>query len=80
MTNGKDPINSNSFDPQIDAKGGISNERISEINKGLTKREYFAAMAMQGILSSGRTDITDSIRIAELSVYQSDVLIKSLNE
>ena len=40
---------------------------------GLTKREYFAAMAMQGLLSAGRQDI-------ELAVNYADELINELNK
>lgn len=50
---------------------------------GLTKREYFAAIAMQGLLSS---DIRSESRplweasdIAEMAVDQADALITALN-
>ena len=46
---------------------------------GLTKREYFATMAMQGILSS---DINSNLSIGtvtEYAVRQADSLIKALN-
>ncbi len=44
----------------------------------LTKREYFAAMAMQGLV---RMDLSISeSKIAELSVMQADALIKQLNK
>ena len=47
------------------------------ITKGLTKREYFAAMALQGLLAKYGTDyesacVKDSVGIA-------DALIKALN-
>lgn len=77
MTNGNKPINS-----------------IPDLNNhpsdwyGLTKREYFASMAMQGLLTrvpkrlDGETDlgILESKRIAEESVIMADELIKALNE
>jgi len=57
---------------------------------GLTKREYFAAMAMQGMLSGDHqsdaiADQVDSIdefynKIAELSTEYADALIKELNK
>ena len=48
------------------------------INKGLTKREYFAAVAMQGMLAYDRTrDLRD---IAQWSVQAADALINALNE
>lgn len=53
---------------------------------GLTKRELFAAMAMQGMVSSewysdfaeGKGSLRD--RIAENAVRHADALIKALNE
>ena len=51
----------------------------SHLQEGLTKREYFAAMAMQGILSS---DINTNLSIGtvtEYAVRQADSLIKALN-
>ena len=54
---------------------------------GLTKREYFAAMAMQGLLSIYDTNINAIIPNDEnicymttLSVKAADELIKALNE
>lgn len=44
--------------------------------KGLTKREYFAAMAMQGMLN--KFMYLDNA--AEMSVNAADALIKALNE
>ena len=46
-------------------------------DSGLTKREYFAAMAMQGILSTDNYD-TKSATIRACS--QADALIKHLNK
>lgn len=46
---------------------------------GLTKREYFAAMAMQGMLSTGTANFYDE-KISEWAVKQADFLIKALNE
>ena len=60
----------------------------SHLQEGLTKREYFASMAMQGLLTrvpkrfDGETDlgILESKRIAEESVIMADELIKAINE
>ncbi|MFA6060804.1 MAG: hypothetical protein WC756_21585 [Taibaiella sp.] len=49
---------------------------ISGQSLGLTKREYFAAMAMGGMSDSQYT----YERIAEMSVSQADALIKELNK
>ena len=46
--------------------------------KGLTKREYFAAIAMQGILSS-KIQI-DSEFVGNYAVEYADSLIKALNK
>ena len=51
----------------------------------ITKREIFAAMAMQGMLVNGGMTEGSSISlnpstIAKLSVYQADCLIKALNK
>lgn len=52
----------------------------------LTKREYFSAMAMQGMLANSYNDgctqplsTANAQQIAELAVGQADALIKELN-
>jgi len=47
-------------------------------SQGLTKREYFAAMAMQGYLAGGSTESYESD--AKSAVKQSDALLKALAE
>lgn len=47
--------------------------RLNNFEKGLTKREYFASMAMQGILANGSGTIKDALLWA-------DALIAALNE
>jgi len=71
MTNGNDSIHNSEQGPQ----------------DGLTKREYFAAMAMQSILKDtdfGRIiyqrNRTDIISITEASVVAADTLIEQLNK
>ena len=67
MTNPNEPINP------------IESVHRKDIIYGLTKREYFAAMAMQGLLASG--DNFNSIReLVVDSVKRADKLIKELNE
>jgi len=46
------------------------------VNKALTKREYFAAMAMQGLCAYNRMEPIDVIGV---SVKMADLLIKELN-
>ena len=43
---------------------------------GLTKREYFAAMAMQGILSQGKLLMEPAV--AEAAVELADAILKQL--
>ncbi len=51
------------------------------VQQGITKRELFAAMAMQGMLSS-LGDLLDYTGkdIAERAVYQADDLLSALEE
>jgi hypothetical protein len=57
-------------------------EQISVAQKGLTKLEYFAAMAMQGMLASGYGDFNDKHidYISELAIKQADNLLTALDE
>lgn len=48
--------------------------------KGLSKREYFAAMAMQGITANTVLAEFDFPKLAEWSVKQADALIEALNK
>jgi hypothetical protein len=50
----------------------------SSAKDGLTKREYFAAMAMQGFIS--KYGIGIPLTISEESVKQADALIEALNK
>lgn len=48
-------------------------------SSGLTKREHFAAMAMQGLLSSfGNHDVTDYSEIASDAAMAADALLAAL--
>lgn len=71
MTNGNDfasPSTHQNFDGTHDFN----------VNKGLTKREYFAAMALQGILAQQYYAAPESAALQ--SVRIADALIKALNE
>jgi hypothetical protein len=66
-------------DPDLDPRNA------TYINGGLTKREYFAAMMMQGLLSgyiATRSEFTrpDEDHIAEESVSYANALIEALNK
>jgi hypothetical protein len=50
------------------------------VNMGLTKREYFAAMAMQGIFSDRPFSEFEFSKLAKWSVQQADALIEELNK
>lgn len=51
------------------------------INTGLTKREYFAAMAMQGILASCFKSFNPNPQdVAEDSIIFADALLTALNK
>jgi|MudIll2142460700_1097286.scaffolds.fasta_scaffold1514685_1 hypothetical protein len=51
------------------------------IHQGLTKREYYAAMAMQGVCANSIiTERASHKTMAEWSVKQADALIEALNK
>jgi hypothetical protein len=63
---------------------GFATNHIRYYEKGLTKREYFAAMAMQGLSAfngtiDGKFNITPN-DIASKSVIYADALIEALNK
>ena len=70
---GNDPINPAS---EIEYSNG-GTQTINYL--GLTKREYFAAMAMQGLLSTNRAN-HGAEDIAFVSVNLAEELIKALNK
>lgn len=84
MTNKKDYA----FPFTCEIEYGDEGQTRTQIHSGLTKREYFAAMAMQGLLtrvperSSGETDlgVIESDRIAEESVIMANKLIAAINK
>lgn len=71
----------NSTDPNLSdfTKSALSriNNPIDPPNNGLTKREYFAAMALQGFLANDSALITSKVRDA---VKAADALIEELNK
>ena len=71
MTNGNDSIH-----PLI---VNINGNNCMEY-QGLTKREYFAAMAMQGFLSNTASDVIPADFAAKKSVEYVDALIEQLNK
>lgn len=70
---------SNGDMPAMPVEGGQNNGL--EPYSGLTKREHFAAMAMQGILASPTTsEGTTFADIAKISVLAADKLLKELEK
>lgn len=49
-----------------------------DVNYGLTKREYFAGLAMQGILAEDFDCLLMPKAIAAMAVDQADALLKAL--
>jgi hypothetical protein len=72
QTNGNDPV---SATQEYHSK----NFGVVLAKTGLTKREYFAAMAMQGLLSTVPESFNGT-EIAQLSVNMADALIEALNK
>lgn len=61
----------------------IGGEEYSDSYQGLSRREYFAAKAMQGLLANGETCSSakfdgKEMTIPEASVYIADALIEAL--
>ena len=71
--------------PQTEESYNAAGEYILEVRGGLTKREHFAAMAMQGVLSgvNGDADLHNSAEewkedVASASVEFADALLAEL--
>jgi len=86
-TNPNEPINPCEVgfeDSKIIGERQVSNT-TAQVN-GLTKREYFAALAMQGILAGhygyfeGNSDVSVPDEVAKYAIYNADALIKELNK
>ena len=50
------------------------------VDYGLTQRELFAAMAMQGYISAGSNGMPGPSEIVDLAVRTADALIEALGE
>ncbi len=62
-------------------QGGYGHTRIVGVySKGLSKREHYAALAMQGLIASDPNDKMTAERMANLAVELADELIKRLAE
>jgi hypothetical protein len=56
------------------------NDLISSPEPGLTKKEYFAAMALQGLLSNHGANYASDFECVQISVNLADALITELNK
>jgi len=73
-TNGNDPAN-----PTIGWELTVHGDPVVITDQyGLTKREYFAAMVMQGLMANPNMDNKDNLE--ELAVLTADFLIEELNK
>ena len=70
MKNGNEPINPLPSD--------IDSSKVE--CKGLTKREYFAIMAMQGYLAGQSGGLYSGNKIVQSSVEMADMLLKELEK
>lgn len=70
MTKANDPVFSSE---KMSPNDGVFNHPPH----GLTKREYFAAMAMQGLLANRGAGDCDGV--CHVAVYHADELIRQLN-
>jgi hypothetical protein len=82
-TNPNDPINSRPYSHDERPSGGYEGYRPETFQAftGLTKREYFAALAMEGYLSSYTgSEISKPENMAIRAVAYADALINELNK
>ena len=82
-TKANDRIQPIVVEESVDKHRGIPDTMFNRVlEHGLTKREYFAAMAMQGwVAYTGKIDNEDKTitGMAKASVIMADALIKQLN-
>ncbi len=59
----------------------INSHQIKDSRMGLTKREYFAGLALQGLLSAGNMKSTlNFIQVSEIAVEFADALLLTLSK
>lgn len=76
----------NGKNPAFQSSLGLSNSELAQM--GLTKREYFAGLAMRGMLSNSqlvgylntKDGAEDAKVISKASVFIADELLKQLDE
>lgn len=70
-----DPINAQKI-----KREGRSGAAYTQVYYGLTKREHFAALAMQGCLANSKMSGDGVKEIIAASLVHADALIQALNE
>ena len=65
------------FSAVIEVYSESKHEWVDKKYPGLTKREYFAAMAMQGLLSNPNWILNDAYA-AKAAIQEADALLKQL--
>jgi hypothetical protein len=81
MTNPNDPISPIVADERMSEYSDMPPTMMSVISCGITKREMFAAMAMQGYLSAiGQYGMVPEKDVADSAVRFADALIVALNK
>lgn len=66
-------------DPMRGAEQSYSNQTPNDLPTGLSKKEYFAGLAMQGILASNNSSLWDKPdTVAEKSIKYANELLKQL--
>ena len=78
INNGDMPTTPILASPPTDSYGRSIEHDDSYYATGLTKREHFAALAMQGILGAGYTSHEQSV--PSVSVRLADALLKELDK
>lgn len=66
----------NSSDPAFPVDGIHASDALKHYTSGLTKREYFAALAMQGAI----TRYSNTGDIARIAIKCADELLKQLDQ
>ncbi len=77
-THPNDYINPMNFEYSYENEGIPSLNTITSF--GLTKREYFAAMAMQGLMENYPNSFHNPIQVVNTAVSMADWLIEELNK
>jgi len=71
-------MSENSKQPIYPSIVGVSH--TDKENLGLTKREYFAGLAMQGILATGKMNLNEQKECINFSIKMADELLKQLEQ